>query len=131
MEKSDIKIMIVDDSEIVRISTKAILEQEGYEVVATVSNAQEALKLAFDLSPNLFIIDVVMPQVSGLELTESIVNNFLEPKVIMMSSLDIETVCIDSISSGAQDFLVKPFKKEDLLKSVEKMVFDIIKEKAS
>lgn len=131
MEKSDIKIMIVDDSEIARISTKAILEQEGYEVVATVSNAQEALKLAFDLSPNLFIIDVVMPQVSGLELTESIVNNFLEPKVIMMSSLDIETVCIDSISSGAQDFLVKPFKKEDLLKSVEKMVFDIIKEKAS
>lgn len=131
MEKSDIKIMIVDDSEIARISTKAILEQEGYEVVATVSNAQEALKLAFELSPNLFIIDVVMPQVSGLELTESIVNNFLEPKVIMMSSLDIETVCIDSISSGAQDFLVKPFKKEDLLKSVEKMVFDIIKEKAS
>ncbi|WP_419173269.1 response regulator [Halobacteriovorax sp.] len=131
MEKTDLKIMIVDDSEMARTSTKDILEQEGYEVVATVGNAQEALKLSFELSPNLFIIDVVMPQVSGLELAESIVNNFMDAKVIMMSSLDIETVCIDSISTGAQDFLVKPFKKEDLLKSVEKMMHDMIQEQAS
>lgn len=131
MEKTDLKIMIVDDSEMSRTSTKAILEQEGYQVVATVGSAQEALKMSFDLNPNLFIIDVVMPQVSGLELTESIVNNFMDAKVIMMSSLDIETVCIDSISSGAQDFLVKPFKREDLLKSVEKMVHDFQQEQAS
>ncbi len=131
MENQDMKIMIVDDSELSRSSIKDILEQEGYEVVGCVSNAQEALKLSFEVNPDVFIIDVIMPEISGLELTESIVNNFMHAKVIMMSSLDIETVCIEAISSGAQDFLVKPFKRADLLKSVEKMTNDLAKEKAS
>lgn len=131
MKKEEMKIMIVDDSEISRNSIKDILEQEGYQVVGCVKSAQEALKLSFEVYPTLFIIDVIMPQISGLELAESICNNFIDTKIIMMSSLDTESVCIEAISSGAQDFLVKPFKRADLLKSVDKMTHDIRKDKAS
>ena len=129
MKKEELKIMVVDDSEISRTSIKDILEQEGYQVVGCAKSAKEALNLSFELSPNLFIIDVIMPEISGLELSESIVNNFIDTKIIMMSSLETESVCVEAISSGAQDFLVKPFKRADLLKSVDKMVHDFKKEK--
>ncbi|MFG1482180.1 response regulator [Halobacteriovorax sp. HFRX-2_2] len=131
MGKEEMKVMIVDDSEISRTSVKDILEQENYEVVGCVGSAQDALKLAFDNPPTLFIIDVIMPGISGLELAESVASNFPNAKILMMSSLDIESVCIEAISSGAQDFLVKPFKREDLLRSVDKLTHDIASEKAS
>lgn len=117
-----LKILIVDDSDFNRRSMAEILTEEGFNVVGQAKSAEDAIQLAHSSKANLIFIDVVMPDISGLELTK----HFQEKQagerfLIMMSSLNIESIVIESISNGAIDFLQKPFEREDLIKAVEKI----------
>lgn len=112
-----LEIVVVDDSDFARQSVVDTLEEGGFKVLAQASSAKSALELAQNNFANLFIIDLVMPDASGLEVTKKILENKPETAIILMSSLKSESIVIDSIISGAIDFLQKPFKKEDLLKS--------------
>jgi two-component system chemotaxis response regulator CheY len=117
-----LKILIVDDSTFNRRSMAEILTEEGFNVVGQAGSAEDAIQIAHSTKANLIFIDVVMPDISGLELTK----HFQEKQagerfLIMMSSLNIESIVIESISNGAIDFLQKPFEREDLLKAVEKI----------
>jgi FixJ family two-component response regulator len=113
----NLEIVVVDDSDFSRQSVVEILEEGGFKVFAQASSAKTALELAQNNFANLFIIDIVMPDESGLEITKKILEKKPETAIILMSSLKSESIVIDSIISGAIDFLQKPFKKEDLLKS--------------
>lgn len=123
-----VKILVVDDSDLSRRTIVNILEREGFNVVGQASSAEQAMQTAFSTGANVFLLDVVMPEVSGIELAGHIRDNVKEPKIIMMSTLDLESVVIESISTGAIDFLTKPFTEEDLIKSVEKIEYEIVKE---
>lgn len=117
-----LKILIVDDSDFNRRSMADILTSEGFNVVGLAKSAEEAIQIAHTTKANLIFIDVVMPDISGLELTK----HFQEKQagerfLIMMSSLNIESIVIESISNGAIDFLQKPFERDDLIKAVEKI----------
>jgi two-component system, chemotaxis family, chemotaxis protein CheY len=112
-----LEIVVVDDSDFARQAVVDTLEEGGFKVLAQASSAKTALELAQNNFANLFIIDLVMPDASGLEVTKKILENKPETVIILMSSLKSESIVIDSIISGAIDFLQKPFKKEDLLKS--------------
>lgn len=117
-----LRILIVDDSDFNRKSMAEILTNEGFNVVGVASSAEEAIQIAHGTKANLIFIDVVMPEISGLELTK----HFQEKQtgdryLIMMSSLNIESIVIESISNGAIDFLQKPFERDDLIKAVEKI----------
>lgn len=118
----NLKILIVDDSTFNRRAMSDILTSEGYNVVGSAASAEEALQLAHTTKPNLIFVDIVMPDISGLELTKHFQDKGGGEKyIIMMSSLNIESMIIESISQGAIDFLQKPFEREDLLKAVEKI----------
>ncbi len=116
------KIVVVDDSEVSRESISVILSEEGFQVLGEASSAEQAMNIYGSTDANIFIIDIVMPERSGLELARVLTDNPTRPiYIIMMSSLVSETMVIESISSGAMDFLAKPFEKADLLKSVRKL----------
>lgn len=116
-----LKIVVVDDSEHARKSVAEILDKEGFEVVGVAANAEEAVQLSANVSANLWIIDVVMPDVSGIELSKLISEKKMSVYIIMMSSLNMESIIIESISNGAIDFLQKPFDKKTLINSVQKI----------
>lgn len=116
-----LNIVIVDDSEYSRKSIAEILEAEGYNVVGTASHAEEAVQLSATTNANLWIIDVVMPDISGIELAKLISEKKMNVYIVMMSSLSMESIIIESISNGAIDFLQKPFDKKSLLNSVTKI----------
>jgi two-component system chemotaxis response regulator CheY len=117
-----LKILVVDDSDFNRRSMVEILANEGFNVVGNAGTAEEAIQLAHSSKPNLIFIDIVMPEISGLELAKHFQEKAsYERFVIMMSSLNIESIVIESISNGAVDFLQKPFAASDLIKSVEKI----------
>ena len=79
---------------------------------------------------NLFIIDIVMPEISGLELAEKITELAKKKKfIVMISSLKLQSLIIESISSGASDFLEKPFSPGDLINTVEKIEIALQEEK--
>lgn len=121
VKPEDIRIIVIDDSDLTRRLVMETLEAEKYNVVGDANNAESAVKLAHSTKCDIFIIDVVMPEISGIELIEHFQEVAIEGKVILMSSLNMESVLIDAISNGVSDFLLKPFTKEDLLKSVEKV----------
>jgi DNA-binding NarL/FixJ family response regulator len=122
------KIAIVDDSDLTRKTIIEILEKEGLEIVGDANSAERALQLAATTPVNIFLIDVVMPDVGGLELLKHIINNYQGIYVIMMSSLNSEDINLEAISNGALDVLQKPFDKETLLKAVLKIAQRIEKE---
>lgn len=121
MDESVLRIVVIDDSEFSRRATVEILESNGYKVVGEAGTAESAFSLINSSRANLYIIDVVMPEVSGLELAKSISEKSAGVYMIMMSSLSSESIVIESISSGALDFLQKPFEAEELLNSVAKI----------
>lgn len=117
-----LKILIVDDSDFNRRNMMEILTYEGFNVVGQAASAEDAIQIAHNNKPNLIFIDIVMPEISGLELTKHLQEKLSGEKyIIMMSSLNIESMIIESISNGATDFLQKPFAREDLIKAVEKV----------
>ncbi len=122
------KVLIIDDSDLSRRTVASILENEGFRVVGQAANAEQGMQQAYSTGANVFLIDVVMPDISGIEVANYIRENIKEPKIIMMSSLDIESVIIESISSGAIDFISKPFEERDLIRAVEKIDIELQKE---
>ncbi len=123
--KQQYRILIVDDSDFSRTSISTMLDNPKYNIIGEAANAKEAINILKDRKAHLAIIDVVMPEVSGIELADYITENFSDTAIIMISSLGHESIVIDSISAGANDYLQKPFTKEDLLTSVDKILEDI------
>lgn len=115
------KIIVVDDSELARKTTVDILEKHGFNVVGNASSAEKGLQLAMATRANLYIVDVVMPKISGIEFAKRLMDSRTGVAIIMTSSLDMESIVIESISNGAIDFLTKPFTEETLINSVEKI----------
>lgn len=119
------KILIVDDSDFSRNSISKMFDDEKYQVIGEADSAKEAINILKERTAHVAIIDVVMPDVSGIELAEYITENFSDTSIIMISSLGQESIVIDSISAGASDYIQKPFKKEDLITSVDKVISEL------
>ncbi len=111
----------MDDSDFSRNVISQYLIEEGYDVIGEAANAKEALQLLKDRAPHIMLIDIVMPEISGIELAQTIQDNFNNINIIMMSSLSGENIIIESISAGASDFVQKPFTKDMLVNSINKI----------
>jgi two-component system chemotaxis response regulator CheY len=118
---SNTKILIVDDSDFSRSILNKIVTDAGYQVLGEANSASAALAMMKD-KPNIVITDIVMPEVSGIELTEKIAQNYPDTAVIVISSLSQEHIILEAIGAGASDFLAKPIQKQQLLDSLEKIV---------
>ncbi len=116
------KVVIVDDSDFSRVFIKNILSEEGIEVVGEADNAETALIVVKDKQPNIVITDIVMPEISGIELTEKITQNFNNVAVVVISSLSQEHIILESIGAGASDFIAKPVDRRQLVDSLEKIM---------
>lgn len=124
-EDPQFKILIVDDSDFSRTNISKMLSNERYQIIGEAANAKEATNILKDRTAHIAIVDVVMPDVSGIELAEYIHENFSNTFIIMISSLGQESIIIDSISAGASDYIQKPFTQEELITSIEKIISGI------
>ncbi len=116
----DFRLLVVDDSNFSRAQISALLTQHGFSVVGEAANAEQALSLIKEKKPHLVLADIVMPEISGIELTAKISQHYPGVAVIMVSSLQHEQVVLESIAAGAIDFVGKPIQPKQLLEAVEK-----------
>ncbi len=116
------KVVIVDDSDFSRSIIRKMLTEEGINVVGEANSAEAALLVIKEKSPNIVITDIVMPEISGIELTEKINQNFENISVIVISSLSQEHIVLEAIGAGASDFIAKPIQKQQLIDSLEKII---------
>lgn len=113
-------VLIVDDIEFVRKVLSDILTQAHYHVVGEATNGNEALQLFQKLEPDLVTMDVVMPEMSGIEATRKILKLNPNARVIIISAMGQENLVMEAIHVGAKDYVQKPFTAQDVLKAAER-----------
>lgn len=116
-----IKVLIVDDQDYIRILLKEILNTKEFEVIGEATNGHDAYLLVKQHQPDLVLMDIVMPHVSGIDATKKIKKDFPRTKIVMCSSLGIESVINEAKNAGATEFISKPFDKKSVLNTVKKV----------
>jgi response regulator NasT len=109
------RILIAEDESIIRLDLRRMLERAGYEVCAEARNGAEAVQLARETEPEAAVIDVRMPELSGIEAVRRILAERSIPIVMLTAYSDPGTVT-DAIRAGVFAYVVKPFREQDLLR---------------
>ncbi len=116
------RILIVDDAAFMREMLCDLLTEEGYQIAAQAADGDEAVAAYAEHSPDLVMLDIVMPRKSGLEALREIVAYDSEAKVVMCSALGQESLVMEALDAGAKDFVVKPFKPDRAIDVIKKVL---------
>lgn len=117
MEK--IKVIIADDSDFVRDGMRIILDvDEEFEVLGCVANGKEAIRLAGETAPDVFLMDIQMPEMDGIEATKYIVEHGLG-KVLILTTFDDDELVQKALSNGANGYLIKNHTPEHLKQMIK------------
>lgn len=114
-----VSVLAVDDSKTMLAMMSAYLKGSNFELVATANNGAEALAKYKEHKPQLVLLDVVMPEVTGLETLERILGADTNACVVMVSSLGTENTVRDCLKKGAKSFVQKPIQKDGMLATLK------------
>lgn len=112
------KILIVDDAKVIRMLIKRLLTQHGYEVAGEAGNGREALEKYKELRPDAVTMDIIMPEVDGIQGLKDILAFDKQAKVIIISAIDQRDSLTDAIRNGATDYVVKPFEDDRMISTL-------------
>ncbi|MBN1822021.1 MAG: response regulator transcription factor [Prolixibacteraceae bacterium] len=116
----DIKVLIVDDHKIMREGLRKLLRNKSnINVVGEAENGREALKMAKAYNPNIVLMDVLMPELNGIEATKTIVNDSPGTKVIALSSHGGKEFVTGMLGAGASGYLLKDCAFDELVDAIE------------
>lgn len=114
-----IKIIIADDSDFVRDGMRIILDVDGeFEVIGCASNGLEAIELAKENNPDIFLMDIQMPVMDGIEATKYIVENNMG-KVLILTTFDDDELVQNALKNGAKGYLIKNHTPEHLKQMIK------------
>ena len=116
------KILLVDDAAFMRKMIKDTLSKNGYTELFEAVDGADAVEKFGEIGPDLVIMDITMPNKDGLETLKEIKGMDPGATIVMCSAMGQEAMVMDSIKSGAKDFIVKPFKPERILSTVKKIL---------
>jgi len=115
-------ILICDDAAFMRMMIKDILTKNGYNVAGEAENGMKAVEKYKELSPDLVLMDITMPEMDGIQALKEIKKLDAGSRVIMCSAMGQQAMVIESIQAGAKDFIVKPFQAERVIEAVKKVI---------
>jgi len=114
-----IRLLIIDDHEMVREGLKAMLAKEhDFEIVGDAANAERAYELIARLHPDVILLDIRLPGVSGIEVCRTVTERYPETAVIILTTFTDETLVAQCIQAGARGFIVKDIERFDLKRSI-------------
>ena len=121
-----LKILVVDDSLIIRKKITKLSVELGHEVLYGAKNGQEAIEKYKELKPDLVTMDITMPDMDGIEAVKHIINENSKAKIIMVTSHGQEDMVIKSIKAGAVGYMLKPVTKDKLANSIGKIFSEYV-----
>ncbi|AEI42735.1 response regulator [Paenibacillus mucilaginosus] len=124
MNPKEVKIMLCDDSLLVRKKLKSALEEQGYTGILEASDGLEAVALCREQKPDLVLMDIVMPRKDGIEALKEIKEFDKSIHVVMVSSVGTQGNLIKALKAGADNFMQKPVTIEALNELIHKMAQD-------
>ena len=116
------KVLIVDDAAFMRMTIRTMLEKEGFSIVGEAENGLQAIQKYRECRPDLVTMDITMPEMDGIEALAEIKQIDPNAKVVMLSAMGQETMVKQAVIKGAKTFIVKPFKDEILIKTLNKVL---------
>ena len=117
------RVMIVDDAGFTRAMLKNIINDTSYaEVVAEAKNGKEAIALYQKIKPDMVTMDLIMPEVGGLEAIDSIMRFDKSASIIVVSAIGQQDLILEATKKGAKDFIRKPFKKDQVVEILQKHI---------
>jgi response regulator NasT len=112
------RVVIAEDEAIIRLDLRETLEEEGYEVIGDCGRGDEAVALVKKMNPDVVILDIKMPVMTGLEAAKLIAETKICP-VVMLTAFSQREIIEQARDAGALAYLVKPFQKSDLVPAIE------------
>lgn len=115
------RVLVVDDAAFMRLTIKTMLEKNGFSVIGEAENGEEALEKYKELRPDLITMDISMPKMTGIEAVKALINYDKNTRIVMISAMGQEAMVREAIISGAKGFVVKPFKEEHIIKTLQQL----------
>ena len=112
------RILVVDDSHLIRKMLGNLLNKNGYAVAGEAANGQEAVDIYTSLKPDIVTLDVTMPVMDGVEALKKIKEIDKDAKIIMVTAAGQKERIVEAIKAGANAFITKPFDEDDLIKNI-------------
>ncbi|MBE6890197.1 MAG: response regulator [Oscillospiraceae bacterium] len=122
MKISELKVLVCDDSILIRKKMNDLLKKAGVAEVIEANDGMQSVEMYKEHKPDIVFMDIVMPLKTGLDALKEIKAFDADAKVVMVSTIGTQAHLVDAIKAGAFEFLQKPIKAEDIVK-----VFDKIK----
>jgi twitching motility two-component system response regulator PilG len=125
-EFKDIKVVVIDDSKVIRRTAETLLKKAGCSVI-TATDGFESLSKVMEHQPNIIFVDIMMPRLDGYQTCALIKNNpsFKKIPVVMLSSKDGLFERARGRIVGAEHYMTKPFTREELLNTIKAYVLDV------
>ncbi len=115
-------VLVCDDAIFMRTMISDILSQAGYEVVGEAETGTQAVERFKDLNPDLVTMDIVMPDMGGIDAVREIVKIAPNARILMCSAMGQQALVVEAIQAGAKDFVVKPFQPSRVLEAVQRVL---------
>lgn len=115
-------VLICDDAVFMRTMISDILEESGYEIVGQAESGIEAIERYKSLRPDLVTMDIVMPDMGGIDAVREITSFDANAKILMCSAMGQQALVVEAIQAGAKDFVVKPFQPSRVLEAVQRVL---------
>lgn len=116
------RLMIVDDSNIMRRQIERLSRSDRLEIVGTASNGLQAVEMFEKLKPDLVTMDITMPQMDGIQCIDRMVKARADVLILIISALADKATAIEAMKKGANGFLCKPFSAKDLNEAFAKLL---------
>lgn len=115
------RILLADDHQILRQSLKALLEREGFQVVAEASNGQEAVQASAKVNADVAVMDISMPILNGIDATKELLRVAPRMKVVLLTKHDEDQYVMEALRAGARGFVLKTQAATDLVHAIQQV----------
>ena len=115
-------VLVCDDAIFMRTMISDILSQAGFEIIGEAETGVQAVERYDQLKPDLVTMDIVMPDMGGIEAVREICQRDPEAKILMCSAMGQQALVVEAIQAGAKDFVVKPFQPSRVLEAVQRVL---------
>lgn len=115
------KVIIADDSRVIREKLKLILKNSNFEVIGEAADGKQALSLCDLLEPDIITLDFNMPKLDGIKVIEHLKEDGFEGKIIMLTGVSDKKLITKALVAGANSYLLKPFDKDGVLEELSKL----------
>ncbi len=116
------RILLADDAKFMRKLLAKILEEGGYEVAGEAETGSEAIALYEKIKPDLVTMDLVMPDMSGIDAIKGIISKDPKARIVVVSAMGQQSLVSEAMSAGARDFVVKPFHPSVVLEVIGRVL---------